>query len=262
MLAVAGAAMVAASSTQAQVTSYSDGDILLMFRNTANITGNDLEVDLGPASGLSSDNGTVVVAASTVTSAFGAVPSSTLPIGYSAAGSVLSTDELWLTRADTTPGTQPTHVAEQQNAAAQTPIANAISAIGQGAVAGTSGPVAGSALVSGGSANSYQQQAQQNSGGQTGLINYGLNESLSSGAGGNIESINRGSTVYEALWDIPASDSSNPTETYLGYFTFLPTGQVDFTSVTAVPEPATYGLLAATGLLAVALRRQFRSLTA
>jgi len=254
--------MVTAYSTQAQVASYSDGDILLLFRETGNITANDLEVDLGPASGLSGDNGTVVVAASTVTSAFGRAPSTGLPIGFSAAGSVLSTDELWLTRQQTGT-TEPTHQSDQENAATQTPVANAISAIGNGAVGATAGPVVGSALVPGGNANSYQSQAEQNSGGQSGVINYGGVESTSTLSGGKIESVNNGaSTVYEALWDVPASDSANPAETYLGYFTFLPTGQVDFTSVTAVPEPSTYGLLAATGLLAVALRRQFRSLAA
>jgi len=261
MLAVAGVAMVAATSTQAQVASYSDGDILLLFRNTANITGTDLEVDLGPASGLAGDNGTVVVSANTFTSVYSA-PSTGQPIGMSAAGSFLSTDELYLTRQQTGT-TEPTHQSDQENAATQTPVANAISAIGNGAVGATAGPVVGSALVPGGNANSYQSQAEQNSGGQSGVINYGGVESTSTLSGGKIESVNNGaSTVYEALWDVPASDSANPAETYLGYFTFLPTGQVDFTSVTAVPEPSTYGLLAATGLLAVALRRQFRSLAA
>jgi hypothetical protein len=172
-----------------------------------------------------------------------------------------------LTRADTTPGTtEPTHQSlSKQNAATQTPVANAISAIGQRSSSWLlPDPLLAAPSSLAEARTAINQQAEQNSGGQSGVINYGGVESTSSsGAGGKIESVNNGgSTVYEALWDVPASDSSNPTETYLGYFTFLPTGQVDFTSVTAVPEPSTYGLLAATGLLAVALRRQFRSLTA
>jgi hypothetical protein len=62
------------------------------------------------------------------------------------------------------------------------------------------------------------------------------------------------------LWEVPVTGS----DTYEGYFTFQTDGEVDFTTaaVVAVPEPATYGLLAGAGLLAVAKRRQFRSRSA
>lgn len=74
-------------------------------------------------------------------------------------------------------------------------------------------------------------------------------------------------TVYEDLWS--QKNSSVSTESYLGYFTFNFTDPnspvVTWTSAAAsvaVPEPATYGLLAGAGLFLVALRRQFGQKTA
>ena len=49
------------------------------------------------------------------------------------------------------------------------------------------------------------------------------------------------------------------SETEIGSLTIdLNTDSVTFTGIDAVPEPATYGLLAASGLLIVSLRRQFK----
>ncbi len=64
-------------------------------------------------------------------------------------------------------------------------------------------------------------------------------------------------TIYEDLWFATPSQAY----TYEGYFTFNDnTGSLTFTSadvVTApIPEPATYGVFAGFGLLALALRRQ------
>jgi hypothetical protein len=58
-----------------------------------------------------------------------------------------------------------------------------------------------------------------------------------------------------------ASRGTSPTAwTEIGTFDInVNTDSVTFTGVDAVPEPATYGLLAASGLLIVSLRRQFKA---
>jgi hypothetical protein len=262
MLSVAGAALAAVSQAQAQIT-YNTDDILLFFRDTLSSSQPDLEVDLGNASALASDNGTVIVSASTMTGVYGAAPSSTLPIGFTAAGADANSDEVWMTRTDSGPGKPTTYTFPQQQSSGNVSgaVANIVLA-GQGAQSDATGnPTANSATLTDGDSESYHSLAEQNSGGQAQVINWGNNFSLTGANGGAIETKNTGSTVYEALWDIPASDAGEGSPTYLGYFTFQADGEVDFSSVSAVPEPSTYGLLAGTGLLAVALRRQFRSFT-
>jgi len=91
-------------------------------------------------------------------------------------------------------------------------------------------------------------------------ISFGGSVNINTLAGGPVENIMSGSTVYSGLWEVPQSGQG--TEKYLGYFTYDPTGEVDFTSVNAVPEPSTYAMVAAAGLAAVATRRQLRRLTA
>jgi hypothetical protein len=264
MLSVAGAALAAVSQAQAQIT-YNTDDILLFFRDTASSSKPDLEVDLGPASALAGDsqspNGTVVVSASTLTGAYGAAPSSTLPIGFTAAGADANTDEVWMTRSDSAAGKPTTYTFPQQQSSGNVSgaVANIVLA-GQGAQTDATGnPTANSATLTDGDSESYHSLGEQNSGGQAQVINWGNNFSLTAANGGNIETKNTGSTVYEALWDIPASDAGEGSPVYLGYFTFRADGEVDFS---AVPEPSTYGVLAAAGLLALALRRQFCSFTA
>jgi hypothetical protein len=264
MLAVAGAALVAASQARAQ--SYAAQDILLNFRNPNAITGNNLEVNLGPVQNLASG---VVAPAALVTGVFGPIGTGAgdVSVGFSAAAATASgtTGELWLTRQDTAadaganqPPSDLYTAPGQSPFSTQNPIAVKIGDIGLGYNGGT--PVAGygnaTTVVGATSGNSYQAQAEQNGGSGTATINY-ASESLSLSKGGNIESIQDGSAnVYEALWDIPVTGTA---PTYDGYFTFQTDGEVDFTSVTATPEPSSYVLLLTTGLGAWAMRRKIRS---
>jgi len=79
-------------------------------------------------------------------------------------------------------------------------------------------------------------------------------------------SVGNSSVLYEDLWETSSSTiSGGEPFTYLGYFTLdAPTGSLTFTGadVTAVPEPATYGILAGMGMLILALRREVRGKTA
>jgi hypothetical protein len=70
-----------------------------------------------------------------------------------------------------------------------------------------------------------------------------------------------GSLVYLDLYrEVPPTTGSNPFN-YLGYFTLDNSGAspiLTFTSgLIAVPEPSTYGVIAAAGLLVLSLGRQF-----
>jgi len=246
----------------------------LNFRNPNNITGNDLEVDAGQVQSLEATSGTQVLASSAlVEGTFGTIGTAPgdVSVGFSAiAANGADTDgQIWLTRyyspVDQAADHAPT-VANSKYAspgalvqATQNEMAVNVADIALGYGSGT--PVVGynnTAVVTGGtSGNSYQAQAEQNSGSGTGTINYAT-ESLTASKGGDIEQIQSGAgNVYEALWDIPASDAGEGPPVYEGYLTFQTDGEVDFTS--SVPEPSTYTLLLSTGLGAWALRRKKRA---
>jgi Ca2+-binding RTX toxin-like protein len=262
-MALAGASLLAVSHARAQSFDYSADDLLLNFRDTASTTENDLEVNMGSITGVEALASPEVVASATLVQSVYGVPSGSDPIGFSAAAADASgtTGTIWLTRADTTPGTAPAAGSAQQFFSAQNLVAARIANIGTGADGGTI-LASGEATVPGSTTgNSYQAQGEESTvsgGAGQGTINYGGDENTAASKGGNIESIQDGSgTVYEALWEVPVSGTA---DTYLGYFTFDPSGEVDYTpAVSVVPEPSTYALFAATGLLALAFRRPLRS---
>ncbi len=234
LLALAGAALLAAIPAWAQST-YTAGDLLLIFRNPATPTADDLEINVGSPASLSTGT---LVPASLIQNEFGVLGTSAgdVAVGFSAAAAdAPGTDgTLWLTRADTTPGSQPSVASAQQTYSSQNPVTQRIGNIGAGY--NTGAPVSGSAnavTVSGGATDSYQTQGQQ-SVSAPGVINFNGYENVNPTKGGNIESVQDGSgNVYEALWKVPATTSSSgaatgATDTYLGYFTFKPSGEVDF----------------------------------
>jgi hypothetical protein len=266
MLAAVGAALVAASQAQAQF-GYAPDSLLLNFRDTANITANDVEVNMGNIGAVAAFQGTeVVVPAGFLQSVYGA----SLPaIGFSAAAGdqPFSGGTLWLTRADSAAGVPAGSPPAQNAVSVVNPVLNKVNNIGLGANgSGSQGVLPtgfATALVPGGtSGNNYQAQGEANTtaGGQQ-TINYGAALSLQASKGGLIESIQNGTgVVFEDLWSQTATGGA--ASAALGYFTFLPNGEVDYTSFTvaAVPEPATYGMIAALALGALAVRRQLRSL--
>ena len=277
MLAVAGAALAVASQAQAQF-GYSADDLLLNFRLTSSTyfpAGNDLEVNMGAISGIAAlPAGTTETvlqggASGTLQTTFGATLTH---LGFSAAGAdaANTTGNLWLTQVTTGPnahGSAP----EQIDYSSANPIANKIANIGAGAnaqAAFTANGYQAATVTAATAGNSYQAQAESaaTSAGEA-KINYGGYASL---LDGNLEAISGGVTQYLNLWSQPTDDGANPgggvplgPDAFLGYFTFKSNGEVDYTSeLSAVPEPSTYGLIAGLGLLALALRRQFRTLAA
>jgi hypothetical protein len=288
MLALTGAALVAASQAQAQT--FNNQDLLLDFRNTAAISSPNVTVDEGnvgsfvsavaalPGSGgystavLDTGTGFTATTAAGLQAGFSyaslasAVAGSA--IGFSAAAEDNSSETLWLTRIQTSSTYGfPTKQSVQQGAATQGQTATAIANIGEEFAGlnldqtqlGGSGVNAQSYP----SGDNYSYQTQGEGAGTPNIINYNGNQNTAAPAGGVLE-IPKPSTgsSYLALEEVPVLTTG--ADVYEGFFTFKSDGEIDFTTATvsAVPEPATYGLLAGLGLLAVAMRRQFRSMIA
>jgi hypothetical protein len=253
LIAVAGASLLAAPLARSQSFGYSADDLLLNFRNTASTTADDLEVNLGPISVIAAFQGTEVVVPSSVVQSVYGPPNTSVPIGLSAAAADASgtTGTLWLTRADSTPGSVPTPVSAQQLYSVQNLAAARIANIGEGANGGTI-LAQGQSIVTGSTSGfNYQAQAEQSTSEQgQSVINYGGDENVAQSKGGNIESVQDGSApIYEALWEVPITGTP---DTYLGYFTFNTDGEVDYTSASVtVSEPPVSLTIVSSGLNSV-----------
>jgi hypothetical protein len=268
LLGIAGVAVLAASQAQAQIT-YTPGDLLLNFRNTATTADPDVTIDVGNVSTFANTPGTTVVvgvggqfADSALASALGA--SGLASVGFSAAAEVAngSSDNTWETRLGTS-STAPVGSVANVNSVNDKTAGNAIALIGNTAANGTqiSGNLSSSGTdkgitIASATSGSYQSAA----------FNAGLNYNkgyTTSGASTAVEGVlaSASSQYYLGLWSTPVGGPN----TEWGYFdfNFYGTGGVEYISaVSAVPEPATYGMLAGLGLLGFAVRRQLRSLTA
>ena len=245
LIAAGGALLAAGSAAQAQSFAYADDDLLLNFRNAASITAADLEVNLGQISDLAAFQGTkIVVPAALIQSVYGS-PNVSMPIGFSAMAADASgtTGTIWLTRADSTPGTQPAVASAQQVFGAQNLVAARIANIGAGANAGTILGFGEATVPGSTTGSSYQAQAEQSSAQESqSIVNFASDENVAPSKGGNIESVQDGSgTVYEALWKVPVAGTP---DTYIGYFSFKTSGEVDFTSPGVVAEPPTLSIVA------------------
>jgi PEP-CTERM motif len=281
MVAMAGAALLAASQAQAQLSpAYTTGDLLLNFRNTANLSAADLTIDLGSVSTFAAipggtydlnSGGSALPSITTVDSALSSVAFTAGELqtaygssltGIALSGAALTSDSDFVTRSQTSTaaGSKGSSGVQSQNT-----FANAVGNTGAGA-SGLDATTATSldngnrgASVASAQSFSYEAQATHSSS----VINWNGAFVTTTAGGGTMETAGLSSSaVYAGLW---TSDQAGDAGTDLGYFTFNPNGEVDFTSlnpVSAVPEPSTYGLIAGVGLLAVAFRRQLRVLNA
>jgi hypothetical protein len=276
MLAISGVALAAAFQAQAQFN-YLDGDLLLNFRDPSNpTTVSDVSVNLGPVATFAGLTGTTVLnngvnngytpvfTESELLSAF----SGSTSVGFTAAAANATSKTTWITRTETAPGLQGTATGTMSSGNALS-VDGALNNIGLGA-AGNNGTTFTSLDPSGqivkvGSGQTLSYQGAATASGVPSVITY-IGESTATGSMESTATLgSSGSTVYSALWEVPETTGRTPApDTYLGYFEFDgANGEVEFVSaVSAVPEPSTYGVIAGLGLLALAVRRHFHSLTA
>jgi hypothetical protein len=257
-LAIAGATVIAPGLVRAQ-TPYADQDLLLSFRSINSQSPPDVTVDLGnintflAAAGTA--GGTLVLdipgATHGYTDQFNTNdiisnlgdPSADNPIGMSAGAAQASTYTLWLTRVISGPNPSGTGLtaSAKQSSTAQSSTAQDIFNIGTGYTShGTQLDSGGNgSAVSAGDPDSYYTQSVDGAG----VMDYLGSQSPQPGAGGALEAAQTGAgNVYLALWKVPPTISrSNPgtADTYEGFFTFTPSGEVDFNLVGSgsVPVP-------------------------
>jgi len=140
-------------------------------------------------------------------------------------------------------------------------IGGAITATGSTTLANSS---ANAAVVPASNGHGFQPQGQAPS--NPALISFNNNIPVQ-GTQEPIELPQDGTgNLYSALWKVPTTTTGAGADQLLGYFTFKPDGEVDFSTqfaaVAPVPEPATYAFFAGLGLLGLVSRRQIRALTA
>ena len=252
----AGAAIV----SQAAQAGSPAGDLILGFTQVGNSSGNDYTIDLGSAATITSTPGTTDYSSLLNVTTFNATFSSASAANAGVVGGNNlggQGSEVWTTQVRTgsnpatSPGnethpTKPTTQGGVENAGSLVP-AVAIGTIAQADPGGLSWSqnIATAPGASGSAVNSFVKYLGTSSAHVNPLANIG--SSL---------------VLVEDLWSetLPASGTANWV--YDGYFTLdfsnASSPLVEFTSPVAVPEPATYGLLAGAGLLALALRRQFK----
>jgi len=266
--AVAGALLLAASQVEAQVTPYSDQDLLLNFRDISSTTPPDLTVDVANISTFLSSvpagTTTELVSSTTLSSALAGAGAGD-QIGFSAGAGTGTAftgalkDTLWLTQVISGPDSTGSDLTGpiKQISTVQAKVDSYLGYIGAGYNLGSQVGSLNAATVASGNGDSYYSQTVAG-----GAMNYQTIESINEPLEG-VQPASPAGNVYEALWEVQPSTKGivgGPPDTYEGYFTFQTDGEVDYTS--AVPEPSTYVLLALGGMFTLAFRRQLRSLIA
>jgi hypothetical protein len=242
---VAAVGIALAASAQAQVTSYTPGDLLLGFTD-GNAAHSDLVLDLGPISSL--PTGTLPLSTlgftsagllSELTTLYGPNPLSVVKFGV--VGATFANSTTYSTYG-TVPHGNPTApsfgAAGTLNSAVATVGGNpATGGIGDGSVPGVNNAQAYAANLTSGFSWTENIQGSSSS--------WGLNATLP----GYSASASAATTL-----DLYGRVNS-PTVTLLDTITLGTDGSVTVAPA-AVPEPAMYGLLSGLGLLIVAVRRQ------
>jgi hypothetical protein len=264
VLGVAGLALMALTG-HAQTFQYNDADLILDFSKSGS---SDLEINIGNIANLTSaaqaNGGSVALAGqlgdynitSQLIGTFGSTAGLAFSVfGYQANASGPGTqNENWLSKVQ--PGANPIATPGDWTVSKANTINNGIG--GALGLQGTSGILTWSAANAADPvANTANVAIIPTSGADSGF-SYTAHASGITGVGGTIANH---TTYVSDLFGYGDAGAATPA-TYEGSFTFdTANGDTIFTapSAAAVPEPATYGLLAGAGLLVISLRKQLAS---
>ena len=244
LLILAGEVILASQSGFAQFVS---NDLYLGFQNQAGGASQDYIVNLGQASSLVGMTSVVDLSSDFNVSSFNTVlGSSSSMFGGVVGGNQSSSADLYLTQLRSggagSPATAGSSIASTITRAT---INSAVSKL-----TSLNAPAAGTGVLDGNKTWESQVEPTFTASSFYGVTGFNPDSSVSSST-----------VLYEDLWSAANSSlSGGKPFTYDGYFTLDLTGakpSLTFTS-SAVPEPSTYGLIGAAGLLAFSVRRSIR----
>jgi hypothetical protein len=276
ILAAAGAVFLAPHARSQDVT-YTPGDLLLGFQKPS--ATNDYVVDLGPATEfitLSESPGTTnlttslglgnIAADLSSNSGFGSTWFNTSAFGtnvqwgiFGAIGNFgalsLQPDTIFLTRAETTPGTQSSAPSEF-NSSTQGDVLTGFNPFSQegfnNQVETANSTVATFITASAGDSWSTNNPSNQAFG-----LNYGIEQS-NSASNPYVGATNSELNLYEL---VPTDEGGTGTAKDLGNLTLDSSGDLEFTSA-AVPEPSTYATIGVGAILLLLFGRNRKALRA
>ena len=266
ILGLAGVALASLSANAQPVFQYNDGDLILDFSKSGSA---DLEVDIGSIGSFSglAPGATVAVTGYNINNQLLATFGGSLDgVSFSVFGTTSTTPSDYLSLRRQNVAVQ-NSAPNDFNGVKATQVSTAVGGIvGFGtskgilpwSAANTANPVANTATAaviptSGLDAINSFTSLYNGTGGLKSLIpTPGILNTLS-----GTFSETPGAIAVSDLFEYDGNGSSSKS-LFLGDFTLSNSGSLEFSSVSAVPEPQTYGLVAGGGLLLVALRKQFR----
>jgi len=244
---VAAGIAVVSQSGLAQTSTFVANDLYLGFQNQAGGGTEDYIIDLGQASGLIGGSSVIDLSAQFSLTNFNMVlGSSSSMFGGVVGGYQNNSADVYLTQLRSggagSPATAGSSIASTITRATINLAVSKLSTI--------NAPAAGTNVLDGSKTWESQVEPTFSPSSFYGVTGFNPDSSVSSST-----------VLYEDLWSAANSSlSGGKPFTYQGYFTLDLTGSspsLTFTSV-AVPEPSTYGLIGAAGLLAFSVRRSIR----
>jgi len=259
---VAGTALLAQSG-QAATLSAPMGDLLLGFTDSTN--SEDYVIDLGAASTFIGATGTLSLGniGADLTAVFGSSWATDSTLNWSLAGTTgtsavgsIAAKTIFVSQAETTPGTPNTSFKNFASAQTGTPISEIEAAQGYGSGGGYNGQTGNAANAAGliqttSGTNSWLTDLGGTTGSSAGFKTaHNIVGNFANGASGTVLDI-----------DELAPTGASGTGTDLGSLHIDGSGNVTFVSPTAAPEPSTYALIGLSGLLLLAFRSRMKRAT-